>query len=321
METKSDNSNAMGALCAMTAMFFFSLNDVLIKMLSDAYPLHEVVMSRSLIGMMTFLGIIMPFSGGLRVLKTSRLGMHFLRGACVVFANTCFFMGLATIPLADAVAIFFVSPVIITIFSVVFLGEKVGPLRWAATILGLLGVIVIVRPGASAFQFVYLFPMLAAIGYACLNILTRKIGGTESAATMTFYIQLTFILVSSIVGLSFGDGRFDNGGHPSVSFLLRAWEYPLMRDLWIFIILGMASTLGGYLISFAYRQSEAAFVAPFEYIAMVMAIFWGYTVFGEIPDLNTWIGIILILSSGLYMVFRDIQIHPESTGNRPKLRR
>ena len=79
METKSDNSNAMGALCAMTAMFFFSLNDVLIKMLSDAYPLHEVVMSRSLIGMMTFLGIIMPFSGGLRVLNTSRLGMHFLR--------------------------------------------------------------------------------------------------------------------------------------------------------------------------------------------------------------------------------------------------
>ncbi|MAT88098.1 MAG: hypothetical protein CL532_06070 [Aestuariivita sp.] len=83
----------------------------------------------------------------------------------------------------------------------------------------------------------------------------------------------------------------------------------------------MASTFGGYLISLAYRKSEAAFVAPFEYIAMVMAILWGYTVFGEIPNLNTWIGITLIISSGLYMVFRDIQIHPESTGNRPKLRR
>ena len=321
MQTTSANSNVTGAFCAMAAMFFFSLNDVLIKILSDIYPLHEIVMARSLIGMMTFLVIIMPLSGGLRVLKTSRLGMHFLRGACVVFANTCFFMGLATMPLADAVAIFFVSPLIITIFSVVFLVEKVGPRRWTATVLGLLGVIIIVRPGTSTFQFASFLPMLAAVGYACLNILTRRIGGTESAATMTFYIQLTFILVSAVVGLSFGDGRFDNGGNPTVSFLLRAWEYPLLRDLWIFLILGIASTFGGYLISFAYRKSEAAFVAPFEYIAMVMAILWGYMVFGELPDLTTWVGMILILASGLYMVFRDIQIGPKLTGNRPKLRR
>ena len=321
MQTTSANSNVTGAFCAMAAMFFFSLNDVLIKILSDIYPLHEMVMARSLIGMMTLLVIIMPLSGGLRVLKTSRLGMHFLRGACVVFANTCFFMGLATMPLADAVAIFFVSPLIITIFSVVFLVEKVGPRRWTATVLGLLGVIIIVRPGTSTFQFASFLPMLAAVGYACLYILTRRIGGTESAATMTFYIQLTFILVSAVVGLSFGDGRFDNGGNPTVSFLLREWEYPLVRDLWIFLILGIASTFGGYLISFAYRKSEAAFVAPFEYIAMVMAIFWGYMVFGELPDLTTWVGMILILASGLYMVFRDIQIGPKLTGNRPKLRR
>jgi len=321
MQATSANSNATGALCAMAAMFFFSLNDALIKSLSDAYPLHEVVVARSLIGMTTFLAIIMPFSGGWRVLKTSRLGMHLLRGACVVFANTFFFMGLATMPLADAVAIFFVSPLIITIFSVVFLGETVGPRRWLATILGLLGVVVIVRPGTSTFQIASFFPILAAVGYAFLNILTRRIGGTESAATMTFYIQFTFIIVSSIVGLSFGGGRLDSGSNPSISFLLRAWEYPLMRDLWIFAILGMASTFGGYLISLAYRQSEAAFVAPFEYIAMLMAIFWGYTVFGEFPDLTSWIGMTLILASGLYMVFRDIRIRPEPTVNRPKLRR
>ena len=106
IETGNVNSNAVGAVSAMAAMFFFSLNDVFIKFLSDAYPLHEVVLARSVIGMVVFLIFILPFTGGFKTLKTRRLEMHLLRGGCVVFANTCFFMGLASMPLADAVAIF-----------------------------------------------------------------------------------------------------------------------------------------------------------------------------------------------------------------------
>lgn len=317
----ANTSNVTGALCAMSAMFFFSLNDVLIKLLSGAYPLHEVVLARSLIGMAVFLVLIMPISGGLSILRTQRLGMHLLRGACVVFANTFFFMGLATMPLADAVAIFFVSPLLITIFSVIFLKEKVGPRRWTATLIGLIGVIIIVRPGTSAFQIASILPVFAAIGYALLHIITRRIGGTESAATMTFYIQLTFILVSASVGLTVGDGRFDTGDSAMLSFLLRTWVVPEVSHYWLLALLGGTSTFGGYFISLAYRQSEAAFVAPFEYVAMILAILFGYFVFGEIPDLASWIGMVLILASGLYMVYRDIELRPEKTGNRPKLRR
>ena len=321
MQPTSSKSNATGALCAMLAMFFFSINDVLIKLLSDTYPLHEVVLVRSMIGMLTFAVLILPFSGGLKCLKTQRLGMHLFRGVCVVFANTCFFVGLATLSLADAVAIFFISPLLITIFSVIFLRETVGIRRWSATIFGLLGVIIIVRPGSSSFQVASLLPMLAALGYAVLNIITRRIGGTESAATMTFYIQLTFIVVSAAVGCTVGDGRFDDGTDVSLSFLLRVWQIPELRHSWILFLLGVASTGGGFMISYAYRRSEAAFVAPFEYIALVMAIIWGYMIFNEVPNFESWIGILLIIVSGLYMVFRDIQIRPEPTGNRPKLMR
>jgi len=224
-------------------------------------------------------------------------------------------------PLADAVAIFFISPLVITVFSVIFLHETVGPRRWSATFIGLAGVLIIVRPGTSAFQFVSLLPIMAAVGYALLHILTRRIGGTESAATMTFYIQLTFIFVSFTVGLSVGDGRFDDGSNASLTFLLREWHRPELGHIWILMLLGVASTGGGFLISYAYRRSEAAFVAPFEYVAMVMAIIWGYLIFDDLPDAASWVGMILIIASGLYMVFRDIQLRPNLTGNRPKLRR
>ena len=321
MAGPANTSNITGALCAMAAMLFFSLNDVLIKLLSGAYPLHEVVLARSLIGMTVFVILVMPLSGGFGVLRTQRLGMHLLRGVCVVFANTFFFMGLSVMPLADAVAIFFVSPLLITIFSVVFLKEKVGPRRWAATLIGLLGVLVIVRPGTSAFQIASILPVFAALGYAFLNIITRRIGDTESAATMTFYIQLTFIVVSALVGLSFGDGRLDTGSNTMLTFLLRSWVLPEFSHYWLLILLGVASTFGGYLISLAYRQSEAAFVAPFEYVAMILAIVFGYFIFGEIPDFASWVGIAFILVSGLYMVYRDTKKMPEAKGHRPKLRR
>lgn len=209
----------------------------------------------------------------------------------------------------------------ITIFSIVFLRETVGSLRWSATLIGLIGVLIIVRPGTSAFQIVFILPIMAAVGYALLHIVTRRIGETESAATMTFYIQLTFIIVSLSIGLGFGDGRFDDGSNASLTFLLRAWQPPELSHIWILVFLGVVSTGGGFFLSYAYRHSEAAFVAPFEYVAMVLAIIWGYLIFNEFPDAASLLGMILIMASGLYMVFRDIKLRPNFTGNRPKLRR
>ena len=315
MQANSARTNLIGALCAIGAMFCFSLNDVAIKLLSDAYPLHEVVLVRTLIGMAVFFALIMPFSGGLRCLRTKRLKMHLVRGFCVVLANTFFFMGLAAMPIADAVAIFFISPLVITVFSVIFLGETVGPRRWSAVALGLIGVMFIVRPGTSTFQLVSLLPMLAAVCYATLNVLTRRLGVTESAATLTFYIQVTFLCVSAAVGLGLGDGRFDTGSNVSLTFLLREWQSPAVADYWLLIVIGVASAFGGLLISQAYRQNEAGFVAPFEYVAMLMAVFWGVVIFAQWPDGFTWLGIAMILGSGLFTVWRDTV-----TGAAPRAR-
>jgi len=189
----SENSFIMGAASSIIAVICFSINDVAIKFLSGNYALHQVVLFRSIIGLFFLLFFILPFSGGWKALSTKRLGIHLLRGCCVVFANMSFFLGLAALPLAEGVAIFFISPMVITIFSVIFLKETVGSRRWLAIILGLIGVIIMVRPGTEAFQFAAILPLMAAVGYATLHMLTRYIGRTESAATMSFYIQITFM--------------------------------------------------------------------------------------------------------------------------------
>jgi len=298
-------NNFVGISSAIGASVFFSINDMTVKLLSGDYALHEIILIRSIIGMAVLMAVIVPLEGGWAVLRTNRLPMHVLRGLFVVITNMTFFLALAALPLADAVAIFFIGPLIITLFSVVFLGESVGPRRWIAVLMGLAGVIVMVRPGSAGFQLAALLPLIAAVAYASLQTLTRKIGGTEKAGTLTFYIQVSFILVGTIMGLTVGDGRFAGSGDPSIEFLLRAWIWPSSGDWWILLVLGISSTFAGYFISQAYRLCEAGLAAPFEYTAMVLAIFWGFVVFDEWPDAVAWVGISLIIGGGLFMLWRE----------------
>lgn len=295
----------LGALCATVSVVFFSINDTAIKFLSDGYALHQIVLIRSLIGLAIVMVLIAPLTDGWAVMRTKRLRMHMLRGLCVVFANMTFFLALAAMPLADAVAIFFISPLVITAFSVVFLGERVGPRRWAAIAIGFVGVLIMMRPGTAAFQIASLLPLAAAVFYATIHVITRRIGVTESAATMAFYIQSMFIIVCLIMGLAVGDGRFGDQSDPSLAFLLRAWDWPVVADYPLFLIIGVGIGIGGYLISQAYRVTEASFVAPFEYLALPMSVIWGMLMFDEFPDALDYTGMGLILGAGLFAMWRD----------------
>ncbi len=306
-----------GAAWALAAVVMFSTNDMAIKFLSGGYALHEVVLVRSIVGMGVVLGLILPLSGGWSSIRTRRLGLHIVRGLCVVFANIFFFLGLAALPLAEAVAIFFVSPLLISVASVVFLGETVGPRRWAAIGVGMIGVLVVLRPGTEAFQPASLLPLAAALFYAGLHTLTRKMGGTEGGASLIFYVQATFIATSALIGLALGHGAFAGTDDPSLEFLLRGWVVPTWRDLAIMGFVGVLSAFGGYAIGQAYRLSEAALVAPFEYAAMPLSVLWGWVVFGELPDAVSLAGISLILAAGLALVWREAVVRRARVSRPP----
>ena len=305
----------LGIICAIIASISFSINDASIKFISGGYPLHEVVTFRAGISLIISLAILVPMEGGYRQLRTAKLPLHLLRGLLVVGANSFFFLGLAVMPLSDATALFFIAPVVITMFSVIFLGEKVGKFRWSATAIGLIGAVIMLRPTSASFQPVAILPLLAAVCYAGIHMLSRRMGGTESASTLSVYIQAVFLVVGLFMGLIFGDGRFAPGDGRSLDFLLRAWVMPPPSDYPVLLIIGLSSAIGGYCVSQAYRVCEAAVIAPFEYTALVMSIVWGFTIFGSWPDYVAWTGTGLILASGLVVFWRESVLNRRRTSN------
>jgi drug/metabolite transporter (DMT)-like permease len=293
-----------GILFAAGGTMIFSINDVAIKFLSGGYALHQVILIRAFVAMTFILTVIHLSERGWSQVATSRPGTHLLRVAIIMVSNVTFFLGLAAMPLADAVAVAFVSPIVVTLMSIAFLGEKVGPRRWGAVIVGMVGVIVMLRPGAGVIQPAALLVLVSAVLYASGNLLARKMGGTESAMTLSFYVQAGFIVVSLCMGLWAGDGHLATDD-PIWAFLFRPWIWPPLADWPVFLATGLAVGIGGLMVTQAYRTAEAGLIAPFEYVGMPLAIFWGVVIFGTFPDATAWVGIALICGSGLYVLWRE----------------
>lgn len=310
MGNTRQNLAGMGILFILIGVACISINDMLIKQLSGAYPLHQIVFARSGIGILFSL-LIVQYEGGFSILRTSAPWMHALRGILIVVANMTYFVALAVMPLADATALFFAAPLFITLLSIPILGEQVGPLRLAAVAVGFAGVIVMQRPWVDAEalevnRIVLLLPLISALTYALNQLLTRKLGVFSKASALAVYIQGMFIIVSVGFFIVAGDGRFADGAtNGSVIFLLRAWVWPEGSDMWVFLGLGFNATIIGYCLSQAYRLADAATVAPFEYIGLPLAVFWGWAVFGDLPVIEVWIGIALILAAGLFVFLRE----------------
>jgi len=301
---KSLSNNSQGILCLIGAVAFLSVSDSIIKWLNPIYALHEIMLIRALFAMVVVLGIV-QLEGGIRLLNTRRPVLHFFRGSLLVLANMFFFLGLATLPFAETVALFFVAPLFICLLSRPILGEKVGISRWIVILIGFCGVLVMVRPGAEVFAVTSLLPILAALCYAIMQMMTRKLGMQEKAGALTFYIQFAFILISSLIGLSIGDGRLNTLDNSTSEFLLRAWTWPIPGDFGLLALCGLIVAFGGYLLSQAYRLGQASAVAPFEYTSMPFALIIGYYLWGDWPDWTSFVGSGLIIFSGLLIVFID----------------
>lgn len=312
MTDASPNRAGLAILSILIGVTAISLNDMLIKQLSGGYALHQIVFARSAIGIFLSLGLV-HLEGGFHLLKTRQPGLHVLRGVLIVISNMTFFLALAALPLAEATALFFVAPLFITLLSVPLLGEKVGPLRLGAVAVGFVGVIIMQRPWASSealavSRLVLMLPIVAAVTYALNQIMTRRLGVTAKASVLSVYIQATFLVVSVGFFAVAGDGRFvGEEASTSLTFLLRAWVWPAPGDLWVFVALGVNSAVIGYCLSQAYRLGDAATVAPFEYVLLPLAVFWGLMIFGELPAWEVWVGIALILAAGLFVFLRERQ--------------
>lgn len=289
----------------VSAWLCFSTQDMAIKWISGDYALHQITLTRASIAILLTLLVLMPLEGGYRLLATKQLPLQILRGLLIVSSNMFFFSAIVVISLGEAMAIFFVAPLLITMLSVIFLSERVGWRRWAAVAVGFAGVIIMLKPGVEGFQLAALLPLMAALCYASAQIIARKMGKVEAASTLALYIQLVFIFVSLGVGIAVGDGRYADNDNESLRFLLRAWHWPQGNDIWIFTFIGLLSGIGAYLISQGYRLCEAGVAAPFEYVALPMAVMWSIVIWHDWPAPEAWLGIFLIAGAGLYVFYRE----------------
>lgn len=285
-------------------IFLFTIQDMIIKGISAVYPVHQIVFIRSFIALPLII-FIAHFEHGLRGLHTQRLWEHVLRGTVMFAAYTAYYLGIAALPVAMAVAISFSAPLFITLLAIPFLGEKVSPTQWTALLAGFAGVLIVMQPWGVEVDMAVLLPAFSALCYAIAQLYTRHIGKTDSGPALAFYITLIFIVLSSIAGLLTGSGALEFSSHPSMAFLLRSWVWPTEYDLYLMLVCGVVAALGVYCLSQGYRLAEANRAAMVEYTSLPWVALWGFLFFNEIPGLNTILGVALVILAGVSIAYRE----------------
>lgn len=278
-------SNGIAIWTMCIGIFCIVVNDAMAKWLTAHYSPLQIIFVRNLLAMPMVAAIVLSVRGR-SALRTRNLRTHALRGLLLVAGAYTFFLGLTSLPLAEATALIFAAPIFITALSVPLLGEPVGWRRWAAVIIGFAGVLIIVRPGAAAFQPASLFVVAAAILYALVMISARWIDRGEDAWTMMFYVVLFPTLFSGLM-------------------VFTEWQTPQMQHVLLFFGMAVFGTLGMTLISQAFRLAPVAIVAPFDYTALLWATLLGWLVWGEIPGVWIYTGAAVIIASSIYIIRRE----------------
>jgi drug/metabolite transporter (DMT)-like permease len=274
-----------GIVLILLSTVFLGCSDVTAKYLSTSLPSIEITWIRFLTFTLLFTPVMLPVSR-FYAMRTKRPGLHVMRGAALLGSSLFFITGLGFLPIAEASATGFVAPLFVTALSIVFLGEKVGMRRWLATALGLIGVLIILRPGTSAFHPAAFFPLVSAACWAGTLILTRMMSGREAVVTTMAYSSLTGLAILTAL----------------VPFV---WVTPSWTAVALGIFIGVASTAGQWIVVLAYRYGDASVLAPFSYTQLLWVSILGFFIFGEVPDIWTITGAAFIVASGLYIAHRE----------------
>jgi drug/metabolite transporter (DMT)-like permease len=285
-------NNLRGIVAMLLAVGLFSLMDGGLKHLSGHYPSMQVAAIRGLSSLPLVAVWVLATGAGASLLRV-RWPLHLLRGLLSIVMLASFAFALKEMPLAGAYALFFVAPLMITALSVPLLGEKVGPRRWAAIGVGLLGVLVVLRPtGEGVLSWAGLAVLLSAAGYALSAITVRVLHRTDSSQSMVFWMLL-------MTGLGAG------------ALAWPQWVPLMWGDAWVIAGVGLAGFLGQVAITEAFRAGEASVVAPFEYSALAWGLTLDWLIWQALPDGWTFLGAGIIVASGLYLIRRE-RVHAEA---------
>ena len=298
------NNNPRGIILILIAMMVFSVQDGIMKHIFNFVSLYEVYLIRTLVSF----GLILIF---LKVKKEKIVFnskyplLTFCRVILFFFGFSSFYISLTVLPLGFATALFFVTPFLITIFAHFFLKEEIGIRRWSAVVVGFIGVYITLNPDFNNFNYLSLLPILCAFCYSLSMIIIKKTSEKDSVYTQTFTFYFGAIIFSTIFYFLIGDGQYNTSDHPASQFIFREWFVDLESSILFMATTGLTATVAFLLLFTAYSIASPAVVSPFEYSILLWSPLIGWIYFNEIPSLNTVIGIIIIVSSGIYIFIRE----------------
>lgn len=277
---------ALGAALMVGAMVVLPMMDSTVKLLMESLPFPQVVFLRYIAMTLIILPIILFLYKKEEILRVERPVMQVVRGALMFAATFLFFGAINAMPLADAVALAFVAPMLTTVLSALFLKEQVGIRRYAAVFIGFIGVLIIIRPGTETFSVPAMMALGCSLAMGFFNIVTRSIASSSPPLISLFYTGVTGSIMGAFVAPFF-------------------WEPMVASHFGLAAVIGTLGMFGHGLLIMSFRYGEASFVAPFIYFEMITATVLGYLVFGDFPDQWVWVGVSILVISGIYTNYRE----------------
>ena len=299
------DNNSKGIILIMIAMSLFAMQDSLIKFIFEQSSLYEIFFGRYLVAA-TLLFCYIKFRGQKVTLKTHYPILTIVRVILHFFAFSFFFISLTYMQLATANALFFSCPFFVSIFAKFFLKEFIGIRRWSAIAFGFMGVLIVLNPNFSEFEFRNLLPVLSALLYAASMTITKYTSDKDDVNTQLYYFYLIALIFCGVIYVFMGSGQFNSVNFdPTTQFIFREW-FSNFDYTWKFILFfGVAASIAFVCIFSAYIVASPSVVSLFEYSLIIMSMIPGYFLFNEIPSLRTLIGVICIISAGVYIYFRE----------------
>lgn len=268
----------------------YSTSDMLAKVLTQTMNPLQVAWLRQL-GLLTGVLILLSIRGP-GLLRSRHPWLQLFRGLTVVVAATTFLTSIAYVPLADATAVTFIAPFMVTVLAAIFLGERIGAARWVAVGLGFIGTMIIIRPGLNAFHPAIFFSIASAAAFAIRQIISRRLSGTDSMVTTVAYTALTAALILSL----------------PLPFI---WRNPAdATQLVMMFAIALVASCGELSIIRALDLGEAAVLSPLQYTLMLWSTMWGFLIFAQLPDAWTLAGSVLIIATGIYAIHRETRSRP-----------
>lgn len=286
------SSNQIGAIYMAISAVSFSIMDILVKIMSASYPTGEIVFFRGLFGLIPIFFII-PRERYKNLFQTKKLKMHLARAFIGTFGMLWIFLAVKYLPIAEAITITFAAPVFATIFSMIILKEVIKLFRWVAIIIGLAGVVIILKPGTELFTVYSLFPLMFCLFFGIIAILIKKLSKTEPDYLIATFFTLVIIFCGSIS-------------------LFFEFKMPTARDFVPLVLIGIAGSAGNIFLTMSLRKGSISAVTPIKYLSLIIATFAGVLIFDEIPYFTTYLGAALIVASS-FIIFKREEIKNKKT--------